>query len=956
MADSVANLFLRIFSDKGDAASDVGEVAAALEALDHVKAEAEANVDVQEGQLDLFMAQLEEFDGKKYTAEADIKTDQLKLFQKELEGVVATDWRSRFMKSFDIGEFTQLPPHQQMQMDVDVDTGKAESELHAFQLELDFATRDRTVNIDVDKGRGLGNFSKIGGLITSAFGSLAEDAAGAKDALSSMGQGIGRVTVNLGMFGARLGPVVVLVLGLGAAIAISLVAALAALASSAALAAAALGALAIALAGALGPMLAIAIPAFLALSKVLKVLSTQQQDAATAAQRKARADQQAAQYAQQHADAERTLQQAVRARKDATVAAYREMQDAIERVADSYRDLEHAELSEQRAQLNIKLAKKALSDFRKEAGLTGDVLDKAFTKFTDVDFRGTATDLTKEIEAASGKNLSLDDQLKLQGLILDVKDAKLAEKDATDGVSDAERENARAKQDVAKFYKDGIKASDQYRAALERVADAQRSLARLKQGRQFELQNQAMENAKSKTAQLSSEERKLLEAIKKLYGAFKTAFGPAVTALLDGVISGLEGIDTAMIGLKGSLKTLGRAMGKSIGGFLKLLSSPEAGALFQALIDGATQLAPFIGSVFGSLFELLTKIAVAAMPFLVKMFGDFAGWLADIAKNTSLQDITDFIMQLIPHLQTWLGIAGALAEGFFGMIMAMAPQGQELATAIGDIARDLAEWANSAQGREEIKAFLRDAIPNAVRFVKAVFKIVTFLGKLVPVANGVGSAMDFLWQALLPVRLIIRGIVWVIQKLAGLAGTLSVKLENFANKIPGMFSSVFETVKGVWEDIKGLFSGLWNTFYDFGKNIINGLKDGVLAVAQDLFNAIKDTVMAPVDWVKGKLHIGSPSKLMMEMGHNVGRGFEIGIQRAGGRVMTAAAGSLVAPVAAAGAAGAGAGAGFIIQNQNVNLPPAPGHGQMGDPRHQAAQFAAELRRRGGQGLGGGGVR
>ena len=47
---------------------------------------------------------------------------------------------------------------------------------------------------------------------------------------------------------------------------------------------------------------------------------------------------------------------------------------------------------------------------------------------------------------------------------------------------------------------------------------------------------------------------------------------------------------------------------------------------------------------------------------------------------------------------------------------------------------------------------------------------------------------------------------------------------------------------------------------------------------------------------------------------------------------------------------------MIIEEQIINLPPAPGHGQLGDPRHQAVQLARELRRRGGQGLTGGGIR
>ena len=42
------------------------------------------------------------------------------------------------------------------------------------------------------------------------------------------------------------------------------------------------------------------------------------------------------------------------------------------------------------------------------------------------------------------------------------------------------------------------------------------------------------------------------------------------------------------------------------------------------------------------------------------------------------------------------------------------------------------------------------------------------------------------------------------------------------------------------------------------------------------------------------------------------------------------------------------GGGGGVHIENINLPPAPGHDQLGDPRHQAALLAAELRRRGGR--------
>ena len=61
------------------------------------------------------------------------------------------------------------------------------------------------------------------------------------------------------------------------------------------------------------------------------------------------------------------------------------------------------------------------------------------------------------------------------------------------------------------------------------------------------------------------------------------------------------------------------------------------------------------------------------------------------------------------------------------------------------------------------------------------------------------------------------------------------------------------------------------------------------------------------------------------------------------------------PVAAMGAGTASGGPGYTIQKMDIVLPPAPGYDQMGDPRHQAMQFARELSRRGQRPVGTGGL-
>jgi len=929
MADSIANLLLQISSEKGDAAADLGELAAGLEALDHSEANAEVNVDTGEalGELALFEAAIGRLDGKDAKVGVDADMDQLDLFARKLGDIVDTTWSGKFFKG-DQGDFTRAFP-EQLTMDLDVESAPALEELGA-QLKLFESTHD--INIDVDKSRGgiERAMSAFGGL-ASAFSSLGSQGAGVTDAFGGMGNALSKITVNVGAFGFSLGPLVVVVVTLAGAIAVSLVAALAALAASAAVAAAALGALAVAFLAALGPMLAVAIPALLMFGKVLKVLQQEQNEAAAAAQKKAQADQQARAYAQQHQDAERNLAQAIQARREATVQAYREMADAIEAVSDSYRSLERARLSQEQAALGIKQAELNLKNFRSETGLVGSSLDDMFKKFTDVDFKGNTDAIVGQLKGMTGQSLGGDNELELQRLVLAVRDARLSQKEATDGVSDAETNLSRAQETALDFQKRGIIASDQYVAAINRVADARRGLIRLEQNRAWELQNAELLKSQSQVAALSGQEQKLLDVVRELIAAFEDAFGPAVRALMDGIIDGLKGMGGAMKRLKGNLTGLGTAMGGAISGLLGGLASPEATELFQALIDGATVLAPLVTSIFGSMFELLGKIAVAAMPFLVAGFQAIAGWLSDLAENTSVQDISDALSDMMPHLQTWLDLGAKLGEGFLNLIIAAAPAGLDLAKSILDIATNLAAWAGSEEGRQQIKDFLANAIPLAKDFAWAVFQVVKWFIAMVETTKEVIDFFVLLWDAIFPLRWLLKKF-WEqlktdVEAVAGWLGMMSVKIEN------------------AWADVTAFLSGLPEQMFNAGADAVMGFIDGLWSKKDDLFGVAKDLFNIPGTIAEKILELGSPSKLMKDIGRNVGIGLQMGMESTASRVAGAANASLAAPVVAAGGLAAAAG-GMTIMHQDVNLPAAPGHDQLGDPRVQAEMFAREMIRRG----------
>jgi TP901 family phage tail tape measure protein len=88
--------------------------------------------------------------------------------------------------------------------------------------------------------------------------------------------------------------------------------------------------------------------------------------------------------------------------------------------------------------------------------------------------------------------------------------------------------------------------------------------------------------------------------------------------------------------------------------------------------------------------------------------------------------------------------------------------------------------------------------------------------------------------------------------------------------------------------IKSFFSDAWNWLIDAGQDIIRGLLRGI----ENLGGLIKDKIVgfAKSAWqgIKSFFGISSPSKLMRELGQNVGKGMALGLQDMAGDVSDAA--------------------------------------------------------------------
>ncbi|MGN8648313.1 hypothetical protein ACTNEO_19915 [Gracilibacillus sp. HCP3S3_G5_1] len=121
-------------------------------------------------------------------------------------------------------------------------------------------------------------------------------------------------------------------------------------------------------------------------------------------------------------------------------------------------------------------------------------------------------------------------------------------------------------------------------------------------------------------------------------------------------------------------------------------------------------------------------------------------------------------------------------------------------------------------------------------------------------------------------------------------------LKFLKSLIKGDFRGMKDAVSDQMENIRSTISAIWDKVKDFlsgidlkqiGKDIIQGLINGVKDMAGKVVESVKGVVDGAIDGAKKLLGIKSPSRVFMEIGEFSGEGLEKGLQQMGGRVAKA---------------------------------------------------------------------
>jgi len=212
---------------------------------------------------------------------------------------------------------------------------------------------------------------------------------------------------------------------------------------------------------------------------------------------------------------------------------------------------------------------------------------------------------------------------------------------------------------------------------------------------------------------------------------------------------------------------------------------------------------------------------------------------------------------------------------------------------------------------DQIRSFFQSAWTSISEIVNIAIQIIQ--ATVVPILQGIGN---FIRTHGAEIQAVLGGAWTIISNLisgalALIKGILSIALAALHGDWSGAWELVKSTVATVWENIKGIisgalailqtmfgpafeiiktsistkwdeitawFAGLPDTMVQLGKDLIQGMINGISDAAQNLKQYIEDLFGDVIAIAKRILGIKSPSSVFADIGGNLGLGFAAGIR------------------------------------------------------------------------------
>lgn len=413
----------------------------------------------------------------------------------------------------------------------------------------------------------------------------------------------------------------------------------------------------------------------------------------------------------------------------------------------------------------------------------------------------------------------------------------------------------------------------------------------------------------------------------KMTNAQKTAalahiFGTNAVSGMLAVISGgkpkIDQFTDSLVHSDGASKKAADSMQNNFAGSMKKLN----GALDAAKISIEQALAPALKTMADYLQKLVTSfnnlspgmkqfiaISLAVTAIVATIGVAFGGFLA----------ATGAIISAMGVLGGALGGLGAIFAVITG------PIGITIAIVAGLVAIFVTLWKNNETFRDKVKEIwgvIQNVFSISLNFIMNIVhavmtNVMSFVGDILgklqsfwsqhgsEVMTIVQSSFNFVWNYIQNTMNFIKGIFQVVWPLISgivitawaviktsiktafdlILGIISVALDILTGHWDKVWGDLKSTAKNIWNDIVNTFKGI--DLFQVGKDIINGLINGVKSMVGAVGSIMSDIGKSIVSVTKNVLGIHSPSRVMMELGGYVSDGFAIGMGNNAHKVLAA---------------------------------------------------------------------
>lgn len=351
----------------------------------------------------------------------------------------------------------------------------------------------------------------------------------------------------------------------------------------------------------------------------------------------------------------------------------------------------------------------------------------------------------------------------------------------------------------------------------------------------------------------------ILAVVFTAFLAMAASAGPAIAAGLVAVASGIAAaaaiiaaaapaIQAALIGVFTAIENSAPAFGNALGSLVKALGP----AVNELIILAGQAIRQFISQMY--------QIFKQKMPEMVQIFTMFVTGALQVIRNIwpeVISAIFDLLLQLVMALVEYIPKFSeayqALLKEFINAVTACVPL---MVSAIITLIQALLDG---------ITAKIPELVTSGANLIAAL---------ITGIANSAVTIINAAWDA-------------VITFINGFADAID-------QKGPELQAAVNKLIKAIINFIKNGLTGMANQFAPqagtIGRNIINGVVNGVASVAGNLYNKMRNVASSALSSFKSTLGIHSPSRVFATAAGFIVAGIVQGIDRNQNKAVSAMSG------------------------------------------------------------------